>query len=104
MSNGQKLILEVMNGPLDGAVLVLTADAEWSRTGEGPLCFPWDEELGAPQARFRIGENGWTLEGCAAPHGTYRVNSSEKVTSPVPAQTGDILKASSTWLLVRATE
>jgi hypothetical protein len=104
MSNGQKLILEVINGPLDGAVLVLTADAEWSRTGEGPLCFLWDAELGAPQARFRIDDGGWAVEACQAPHGTYRINTAEKITGSRSLQAGDLLKASATWLLVRAQE
>jgi hypothetical protein len=103
MSNKRSLPLrlEVLNGPLDGAALVLDKETVWSRTGLGPLVFPWDEELGDPQAHFRPEENDWSLTGQKAAHGTYRVNTGEKVTSPVQLQSDDILKASETWLLVR---
>ncbi len=96
-----KLILEVLTGPLDGATRDLDAEAEWSRAGTGPLSFPWDAELGTPQAHFRPTQDGWSLEGVKAPHGTYRVNREERVTTPVPLAAGDILKASNTWPLVR---
>lgn len=94
------LRLEVLNGPLDGAVVALDKDTEWTRARQGPLAFPWDEELGEPQAHFRPDENGWTLTGHSVAHGTYRVNTNEKVTESVQLQSGDVLKASDTWLLV----
>ncbi len=96
-----KLILEVLTGPLDGATRSLDAESEWSRAGIGPLSFPWDTELGTPQARFRPTQEGWSLEGSKAPHGTYRLNREERVTAPISLSAGDILKASNTWLLVR---
>jgi hypothetical protein len=95
------LHLEVLNGPLDGATVALSQATEWTAAGQGPLSLPWDEELGQPQAHFRPDENGWTLTGQKVAHGTYRVNTDEKVTASVPLESGDLLKASGTWLLVR---
>lgn len=102
MNGKQKLIIEVLNGPLDGAMLALEQETEWSKAGQGPLSFPWDDELGSPQARFRPDTEGWQVQGHQAAHGTYRVNESQRITSSVPVEVGDILKASATWLLVRA--
>ena len=101
---GQVLRLEVLNGPLDGATVTLEKETAWTRGRQGPLAFPWDEELGEPQAHFRPDENGWTLTGHHAAHGTHRINTREKVTSPIQLEKGDVLKASGTWFLVRATK
>ncbi len=102
MREERSLILEILSGPLDGASITLESDAEWGRAGEGPLAFPWDAELGAPQARFTVEGGRWRLEGLDAPHGTYRVNREERLTGRrVQVERGDILKASQTWLLVR---
>ena len=96
------LLLEVLSGPLDGAAIPLEVEAEWSRAGESPLTFPWDAELGEPQARFTVEDGGWCLEGLDAPHGTYRVSREERLTGQkVQLKRGDLLKASDTWLLVR---
>jgi hypothetical protein len=95
------LELEVLSGPLDGHVVVLDAAGAWGRGGKGPLRFPWDGELGAPQARFAVDDEGWWLEGLEAPRGTYRVNREEKVRQKVLLKRGDLLKASETWLVVR---
>jgi len=96
------LALEILSGPLDGAAITLETGAEWSRAGDGPLAFPWDDELGQPQARFTVEDDGWYLEGLDAPHGTYRINREERLKKKEKAQlkSGDILKASQTWLLV----
>jgi hypothetical protein len=100
--SANNLVLEVLSGPLDGVAITLEAEAEWSHTGETPLSFPWDAELGQPQARFTVEEGHWHLEGLNAPHGTYRVNREERLTGKkVQLEGGDILKASQTWLLVR---
>ena len=107
MSVEQRLVLEILSGPLDGALVTLETDAEWSRAGDGEarLTFPWDTELGDPQARFIVDaeEGHWYLEGLDAPHGTYRVNREERLDKKekVQLKSGDILKASNTWLLVR---
>ena len=103
MSEGQALKLEILSGPLDGAPITLEADAEWSRAGDGPLAFPWDAELGQPQAQFTIEAGRWYLAGLEdAPHGTYRINREERLTGEkVQLEGGDILKASNTWLVVR---
>lgn len=102
MSAGEQLTLEILSGPLDGATVELEEDTAWCRAGEGPLVFPWDSELGDPQARFTIEDDGWHLEGLDTPHGTYCVNREERVTGkPVSLERGDILKASETWLLVQ---
>jgi hypothetical protein len=97
-----QLTLEILSGPLDGAVVVLEADTAWGKSVDGHLAFPWDSELGDPQARFTIEDDGWRLEGLDAPHGTYCINREERVTGKtVSVEKGDILKASETWLLVR---
>jgi hypothetical protein len=106
MSESRTLKLEVLSGPLDGTTITLETDVEWSRAGGGetPLTFPWDTELGDPQARFIVDaeEGRWYLEGLDAPHGTYRVNREERLTGKkVQVKGGDIIKASQTWLLVR---
>jgi hypothetical protein len=101
MSKERPLMIEVLSGPLDGATITLEADAAWSRAGKGPLIFPWDIELGQPQAHFTVEEDGWWLEGLNAPHGTYRLNGEERIREKVRLKSGDILKASSTWLLIQ---
>ncbi|HWP46658.1 MAG TPA: FHA domain-containing protein [Candidatus Limnocylindrales bacterium] len=97
-----KLILELLNGPLDGYKVTLETETFWSGKGEGPLVFPWDIELGNPQARFFFEEGNWWLESLPARHGTYRLNreNPERIEGKVKLETGDILKASGTWLLV----
>lgn len=102
MTAGRSLTLEVLSGPLDGTPITLESDTEWSRAGEDRLSFPWDVELGEPQARFTVEEGHWHLEGLDSPHGTYRINREERLTGKkVQLEGGDILKASNTWLLVR---
>ncbi len=102
MSQARSLVLEVLSGPLDGATITLTAGAELTCAGAGPLAFPWDDELGKPQARFVIAEAGWSLEGIKSPHGTYCINREKRIGEGVlPLAPGDLLKASATWLLVR---
>jgi hypothetical protein len=105
MNEQRKLVLEVLTGPLDGATFAFQKNTEWSRAGDGPLAFPWDDELGKPQARFTVDERGWSLESFKSPHGTHRVNQGERITTGriQPAE-GDVLKASSTWLLVRQAD
>jgi hypothetical protein len=101
MSETPPLTLEILSGPRDGHTVTLEAETAWTRAGEGRLAFPWDEELGAPQARFRPGPAGWVLEGVASPHGTYRINAGERITDgTLDLAAGDILKASDTWLVV----
>lgn len=102
MNTPHTLTLEILSGPLDGAVVELEEDTAWCKAGAGPLAFPWDSELGDPQARFTIEEDGWRLEGVDAPHGTYCINREQRVTGKtVSVAQGDILKASETWLLVQ---
>lgn len=103
MSDQPKLTLEILSGPLDGATVVITEETAWRGAGKGPLAFPWDEELGQPQASFLPGETGWQLQVRESPHGTYRLNSGERLRAgTIQLAEGDILKASSTWLLVRS--
>jgi hypothetical protein len=98
----RQMILEVLNGPLDGARIILQEETEWTRTGGSPLAFPWDMELGEPQARFTVNEQGWWLEGIQSPRGTYRFaqGETETVRAKVHLTEGDTLKASETWLRV----
>ena len=105
MNQARKLVLEVLNGPLDGAVITLTAAAEWTAAGIGPLAFPWDGELGKPQARLAVDEQGWSLKGVRSPHGTYRINREERITTgTLQLARGDIIKGGNTWLLVQQAE
>ena len=105
MSDQQQLMLEILSGPLDGAAITLEAEAEWSRAGDGPLIFPWDDELGSPQARFTVDEQGWSLQCSKSPHGTHRINKEERVTEArLQLAQGDLLKASHTWLLIHQVE
>ncbi|MCP4125425.1 MAG: hypothetical protein GY751_27130 [Bacteroidetes bacterium] len=69
-----KLILEILNGPLDGHVVTLETVAVWAKEGDGFLIFPWDAELGTPQAHFILEEGNWFAEGSSSPHGTNCLN------------------------------
>lgn len=99
-----KLALELLNGPLDGCIILLNEELILGAKGEGPLTFPWDLELGEPQARFFTKEGQWWLEGYPARHGTYRLNSQERIEEPVQLEAGDVLKASEVCLIVRQVE
>lgn len=93
------LSLEVMNGPLDGQIITLQEDSDWSRAGNGALSFPWDAELGAPQARITVADGAWWLEPCASSRRT-RCNG-EPINGKLALSEGDWLKAATTWLVVR---
>ena len=93
-----RLTLELVSGPLDGHQVVLENEAKWTKEGQGALAFPWDSELGSPQARFFLKGRTWRLEGYDAPHGTYL--DMERVKRKVQLGEGDLLKASQTWMLV----
>ena len=104
MSEPRMIELEVLSGPLDGCVVRLQTATEWSQAGTGSLSFPWDEELGQPQARLAPDDKGWSLQPVKSSHGTYRVNEGERVEDVIRLNTTDILKASTTWLLVKQIE
>ncbi len=99
-----KLSLEILNGPLDGDMVMLETEATLGRKGDGPLIFPWDKELGAPQARFFLEGGNWWIEGCDAPHGTYRLSPQKRIEEKIRIEQGDLLKASETWLMVSQIE
>ena len=101
MNGAPRLVLEVLSGPLDGAVIALEVDTEWRRGETGPLAFPWDLELGEPQARFVANQGNWCLEAAGGTHGTYRLNHQERVDGRVILEEGDIIKASRSWLVVQ---
>jgi hypothetical protein len=82
----------------------LEKETLWSKQGEGPLIFPWDTELGDPQARFFREEDEWWMEGFKAQHGTYRLGHEGCIEGKVRLETRDMLKASESWLLVRKME
>ena len=62
MTMEQTLEIEILSGPLDGERVKLRAPTEWTQNGTGLLSFPWDVKLGAPQAVFIPGPEGWTME------------------------------------------
>jgi hypothetical protein len=101
MDTGRSLLLEALSGPLDGVLITLETEADWTRSDEGPLAFPWDRELGQPQARFTPVAGGWQMEGSDAARGTWHINREARVVGTVPLTAGDMLRASTTWLLVR---
>jgi len=103
MSNS-KLNLEILNGFLDGYVVTLETETIWGKEGEGPLIFPWDIELGAPQARFFLEGGNWWIEDCDAPHKTYCANREKRIEGKIQLENEDLLKASDTWLLVSQIE
>lgn len=96
------LIIEILSGPLDGATIEIHEASNWTGSGTGPLSFPWDAELGDPQARFVPGSDGWILECFEARHATYRVNENQLVKGSIQLCSRDVLKANTTWLLVRS--
>lgn len=100
----KQLILEILSGPLDGHQVTVKKEAKWSKKGKGLLIFPWDAELGEPQARFFIEDDEWNIEGFKAQHGTYCLNKQERVETKVILGKGDLLKASESWLLVHKIE
>jgi len=97
-----KLSLEFMSGPLDGHVVQIEGETEWSKEGEGPLSFPWDEELGTPQARFSLEKGEWWLEVVSTRRSTR--HNMEQVEGKVALNKGDLLKASDSWLRVKGQE
>lgn len=97
--NQPKLILEIASGPLDGQVVTLAAETEWHKIGDGPLSFPWDTELGTPQARFILVAGAWWLEPIGRTRSTRR--NGEPVKEKVILTQGDWLKAADTWLLIK---
>ena len=48
----KKLVLEILAGRLDGHIIMLDSDSEWTQAPGGKVAFPWDAELGKPQCRF----------------------------------------------------
>lgn len=94
-----KLTLEILSGPLDGQVVTLNAATEWSRTGTSALSFPWDEELGTPQARFTFTDDSWWLEPIGGARSTR--HNGEQVHDRVQLTAEDVLKAANTWLQVK---
>jgi len=100
MSKKPSLILQVISGPLDGLEITLTHTMDLSTTGQTPLSFPWDDELGAPQATFGLEDGHWTVTAHDSPHHTYRINTEEMIKGKILLAKGDVLKASRTWLIV----
>jgi hypothetical protein len=100
----RRLVLEILNGPLDGHKVKIEKETLWSKKGEGSLIFPWDTELGDPQARIFCEGNEWWVEGFKAQHGTYHFGHEGRIEEKVRLEARDMLKASGSWLLVRKVE
>lgn len=97
------LTIEILTSPLDGHLITLEDEAIWGAHQAGPLAFPWDTELHERQARLFTQDGHWQVEGYPARHGTYRLseNQQERVEASVQLETGDYLKASDIWLLIK---
>jgi hypothetical protein len=102
MNEKPKLELEVLSGPLDGQTITIQSDSDWTRIPGSPLSFPWDDELGEPQARFVLLDEGWQLQPAETRRGTHLLRPDTEDRLPVTLQSGDILKASGTWLKIHA--
>lgn len=99
--NQPSLHLEILSGPLDGHTLQLAAKTTWTQAADTLLSFPWDSELSTPQARLYPEAGQWWLEPAAGTaHGTYCVNRNGRVEAKCQLESGDVLKASETWLRV----
>ena len=103
MSKHSKLELEILTGPLDGHIVLLDTETEWTRQVGSQLSFPWDEELGEPQARFSLIASGWQLERANAKRGTHVLRQDVEESLPAVLVAGDIVKASNTWMCVKST-
>jgi hypothetical protein len=101
MNEKNALIIEVLSGPLDGTVLEIKTEVTWTKMPGSSLSFPWDTELGEPQAVITPSENGWFLIPKSLPKAVYRINSKEIIKKKSVLLDGDVLKAGSTWLLVK---
>lgn len=95
------LHLEILSGPLDGLTVTVGEQTDWTFVENGLLSFPWDAELGSPQAKFYLEAEIWWLEvNPGAAHGTYCANRLGRIEGKFQLQAGDVLKASETWLCV----
>jgi hypothetical protein len=97
----KQLTIEILSGPLDGAKLILDSETEWTSKAGSLLSFPWDAELGSPQALFKPTTSGWQLEGTNAKRGTHILRHDTEDRLPVVLQVDDIVKASSTWMRIK---
>ena len=97
----QELVLEILNGPLDGYVVILEGATDWTQALNSRMAFPWDDELGVPQCRFIPEQNRWWIEPVRSSHHTYVLNRDMRILEKTALQLGDILKASKTWLLIK---
>jgi len=100
-SGNKKLTLEVLSGPLDGYIVILESDSEWTRAPGGKIAFPWDEELGKPQSRFLLEQGQWLIEPFNSIHNTYILSRDTKILEKTALQLGDMLKASKTWMMIK---
>jgi hypothetical protein len=83
--------------------VVLTGETPWGKQSKSPLGFPWDLELGNPQARFFPDAGAWWIEALTALHATERIRrkgQKECIAGKVRLEPGDLLRASETWLRV----
>lgn len=100
------LIIEFINGPFDGYRVVLSHDTEWVKEGDSPLAFPWDNDLGMPQARFYQKDGEWFIDNMPNNiHGTYcldnnNIQKSTKIQEKFLLGAGMVLRASKTWLRI----
>jgi hypothetical protein len=96
-------ILEVLSGPLDGTRIELEGETLWTGLTGSRLSFPWDGELGQPQARLFVRDGCWMLEAFPSQHGTYCMAGGEGMRLgevEIELQRDMLIKASSTWLKV----
>jgi len=99
------LEIEILSGPLDGHIVQLEEKTDWGIKGDGPLSFPWDKELGDPQARFFPENDDWWIESLpSAKRNTRFIHQKDPIKEKTKLKKGEILKACGTFLLIKKIE
>jgi len=98
------LEIEIISGPQDGMIITLTEEnliTQWTRDNGSLLSFPWDKELGSPQAVIRYQGGVWEIESQDALHGLYVMNGGGKISGTNKIEIGQIYRANYTWLKIK---
>ncbi len=98
------LEIEIISGPQDGTIIILTEEDHttlWTKDIGSKLSFPWDTELGSPQAIIRHKGDEWEIEAYDSPHGLYVMNGDGKLLGIKKIKKGQIYRANYTWLKMK---
>jgi hypothetical protein len=100
------LRIELLNGPLDGHIIMVSHGTSWSREGSGVASFPWDNQLGAPQGHFVCVQGGWLFQHAGGRDSKLAriMNRTSTDSFHLRLECGDILFAGTTWMMVCGSE